>query len=187
MDHPAADTTYSNVNGTLFGPNGPSYLDVQQGDVGDCWLLASLAEVAARDPEDIRDMFTADGTTVENGVTVNLYKVRFYDRRSGQVRHRGHGTALRRRTYYDQRHQWCPLGGPGREGLRASQRARVTSPPMTRATTTRRLETAAQPNDPTKGGNAAWVFQAITGQAASRVPINPARSPPTGTPANSSF
>ena len=53
-EHPAAATGYSNVNGTLFGPNGPSYLDVEQGGVGDCWLMASLAEVAARDPADVR-------------------------------------------------------------------------------------------------------------------------------------
>ena len=52
---------------------------MHQGDVGDCWLLASLAEVAARDPADIRNMFTAAGTTVENGATVSLYTVRFFN------------------------------------------------------------------------------------------------------------
>ena len=79
VNEPAAATAYSPVSGTLFSSNGPSYLDVQQGYVGDCWLLASLAEVAARDPQDIRSMFTADGTTVENGSTVNLYTVRFFN------------------------------------------------------------------------------------------------------------
>ena len=72
-------------------------LDVQQGQVGDCWLMASLAEVAARDPQDIRNMFTADGTAVENGATVSLYTVRFFNqRRSRRVRHGRHGTAFRR-------------------------------------------------------------------------------------------
>ncbi len=80
VNHPVAATAYSPVSGTLFGSNGPSYLDVKQGDQGDCWLLASLAEVAARDPQDIRNMFTSDGTTVENGVVVNLYNVRFFDK-----------------------------------------------------------------------------------------------------------
>jgi hypothetical protein len=75
---PAA-TAYSNVSGALFGANGPSYLDVQQGAVGDCWLLSSLAEVAARDPQDIRNMFTYAGTTVENGATVGLFNVRLYN------------------------------------------------------------------------------------------------------------
>ena len=76
---PAAATAYSNVSGSLFATNGPLYLDVHQGGVGDCWLLASLAEVAARDPADITSMFTSAGTTVENGVTVGLYNVRFYN------------------------------------------------------------------------------------------------------------
>ena len=40
--------------------------------------MASLAEVAARDPQDIRNMFTYDGTTVDNGATVGLYSVRFF-------------------------------------------------------------------------------------------------------------
>jgi hypothetical protein len=81
IDRPevGSDLTYSNANGKLFGPNGPSFLDVQQGAVGDCWLLASLAEVAARDPQAIVSMFTADGTALEYGTTVNLYKVRFFN------------------------------------------------------------------------------------------------------------
>ena len=79
IDHPAAATAYTPVSGSLFASGGPSYSDVQQGDVGDCWLMASLAEVAARDPQDIVNMFTAAGTTVENGTTVSLYNVRFFN------------------------------------------------------------------------------------------------------------
>jgi hypothetical protein len=79
VDHPAAATAYTPVSGSLFGAGGPSYLDVHQGAVGDCWLLASLAEVAARKPADIQNMFSYAGTTVENGSTVSLYYVRFYD------------------------------------------------------------------------------------------------------------
>src|SRR5260370_328640 len=59
---PAADVAYSPASGTLFGPNRPSYLDVQQGFVADCWLIASLAEVAARAPLDITGRYTYDGT-----------------------------------------------------------------------------------------------------------------------------
>ena len=87
---PASDTAYSpapasaqlfnNEPGDPYNPplGVPSYLDVEQGVVGDCWLEASLAEVAARDPQDIKDMFVYDGTTVDNGSTVGLYSVRFF-------------------------------------------------------------------------------------------------------------
>lgn len=79
--HPAAAVAYKQTNGSLFGANGPSYLDVQQGSVGDCWLLASFAAVAARAPSIIRSMFTFTGTAVENSVTVGVYTVRLYDTR----------------------------------------------------------------------------------------------------------
>jgi hypothetical protein len=79
LAHPLASTTYSQVNGTLFGAGGPSYKDVQQGSVGDCWLLASLAETAARAPADIKSMFVYDGTTTEDGATVSVYSVRLYN------------------------------------------------------------------------------------------------------------
>ena len=81
LSNPAAATGYSPApaDAPLFNIGGPSYLDVEQGWVGDCWLLASLAEVAARDPQDIRNMFTYDGTTVVNGATVGLYSVRFFN------------------------------------------------------------------------------------------------------------
>ena len=84
LANPVAATAYSPApaSASLFlASNGdePSYLDVDQGDVGDCWLMASLAEVAARDPQDIEDMFTYDGTTVDKGATVGLYTVQFFN------------------------------------------------------------------------------------------------------------
>ncbi|MBV8265167.1 MAG: hypothetical protein JO252_02350, partial [Planctomycetaceae bacterium] len=79
IDHPVAAAAYSPVYGPLFGANGPSYRDVQQGQLGDCWLLASLAEVAARDPSDIRNMFTDVGPAMENGSVVELYNVRLFN------------------------------------------------------------------------------------------------------------
>ena len=79
INHPTATSACSPVSGSLFGPNGrPSYLDVEQGDLDDCWLLASLAEVAVRDPQDIESMFTYKGTAMENGSQVGLYTVRLY-------------------------------------------------------------------------------------------------------------
>jgi hypothetical protein len=79
IDHPTAATAYTVVSGSLFGASGPQFTDVHQGDEGDCWLESSLAAVAARYPSDITGMFTSAGTAVENGVTVSLYKVRFYN------------------------------------------------------------------------------------------------------------
>jgi hypothetical protein len=70
--------TYSPVSGALFGPKGPTFLDVEQGQAGDCWMLSGLAEVAARQPQLISSMFTNLGTEVENGATVGLYQVRLY-------------------------------------------------------------------------------------------------------------
>ncbi len=83
--NPVALTAYSPAPAgiPLFRSGGPFYRDVAQGTdpstVGDCWLEASLAEVAARDPQAIRNMFTYDGTTVDNGATVGLYTVRFFN------------------------------------------------------------------------------------------------------------
>src|SRR5271157_3648072 len=85
IDHPVAVDTngqsyhYAVVNGTLFGSNGPVYTDVHQTIIGDCWLLASFAEAAARAPQDITRMFTDLGTYMENGVQVHVWSVNFYD------------------------------------------------------------------------------------------------------------
>jgi hypothetical protein len=64
---------YSPSNG-----NQPSYLDVDQGQVGDCWLMASLAEVADRDPQLIKNMFVYEGIGLDGGFSVAYYSVRFY-------------------------------------------------------------------------------------------------------------
>jgi hypothetical protein len=80
LDHPTSQFTrlatgqtiggpYSPVTGSLFSANGPSYFDVFQGNLGDCTLMASLAEVAAR-TSIINSMFT--------NVQANIWTVRFY-------------------------------------------------------------------------------------------------------------
>ena len=163
MNDPAAATAYTPVSGSLFGANGPSYLDVQQGDVGDCWLLASLAEVAARDPQDIRNMFTADGTAVENGATVSLYTVRFFNS-TGVAKYVTVDTELPSGgDYYDQPANgvlWVALA----EKAYAEANGAGTSPPATMGS-----DSYAALN----GGDPAWALQAITGKSASDFSINP--------------
>ena len=83
----------------LYNSSGPSYLDVEQGVAADCWLMASLAEVAARDPQDIKNMFTYDGTTVDNGATVGLLHGPILQAQRDRIRRPGgHGPPLGRRV-----------------------------------------------------------------------------------------
>jgi hypothetical protein len=60
LDRPTANGTYRQVAGQLF-VNGAAYGDVNQGNVGDCYLMASLAEVAHRNPSLIASMFITNG------------------------------------------------------------------------------------------------------------------------------
>ncbi len=74
-DHPDSSFQDLPVNyvafaGSLFGPQGPSYTDVHQGGVGDCYLLAAFGALASSNPSAIENMFhdNGDGT----------WTVRFY-------------------------------------------------------------------------------------------------------------
>jgi hypothetical protein len=70
-DLPAAGGSYEAVNDVLFSKkSGPSYKDASQGDLGDCWLIAALAETAARMSSIISSMFIPNGN--------NTWTVRFY-------------------------------------------------------------------------------------------------------------
>ena len=61
--------SYTVANGRLF--NGtPSYADIRQGGLGDCYLLSSLGETALRTPAVIQNMFIVNGD--------GTYTVRFY-------------------------------------------------------------------------------------------------------------
>jgi Calpain family cysteine protease len=76
MDHPTESASvgfqpYAPVSGPLFTTSGPSYLDVEQGQLNDCTVIASMAEVAARDTTAISNMFIANGD--------GTWTVRFYE------------------------------------------------------------------------------------------------------------
>ena len=62
--------SYSASANPLFGASGPSMNDVNQGYLGDCYLLSCLAEVAKQNSGTISSMFSSNGN--------NTYGVRFY-------------------------------------------------------------------------------------------------------------
>ena len=62
--------TYSAVTSPVFGTGGPNMNDINQGYLGDCFLLAPLAEVAYQDPSIIQSMITNNGN--------DTYGIRFF-------------------------------------------------------------------------------------------------------------
>jgi hypothetical protein len=165
---PATATGYSPAYGSLFGPNGPSYLDVQQGSAGDCWLMASLAEVAARDPQDIRNMFTYEGNTAVNGALVGLYRVRFFSP-SGVPEYVNVDTELPAGgTYYDRTTSYFTHNNILWVALAEKAYAEASGYGYVR--------TSYLPSDSYSaldGGDPAWALQAITGKPASDFSVNP--------------
>ncbi len=69
-DHPVTTGTYRQFSGQLF-VNGPTYGDVKQGNLGDCYFMCSLAEAALRSPATINSMFIVNGD--------GTYTVRFFN------------------------------------------------------------------------------------------------------------
>lgn len=163
--NPTAADGYSALpaSDTLFGSNGPSYLDVEQGGAGDCWLIASLSEVAARDPQAIKNMFTYDGTAVENGSTVGLYTVRFYN--SNNVpEYVTVDTELPNGGYYYD----VPTNGVMWVSL--AEKAYVIANSLGHVTT---ASPSADSYTALNGGQASWALQAILGAASSFASVNP--------------
>jgi hypothetical protein len=57
--------TYKNFSSDpLFASTGPSINDINQGDLGDCYLLSTLSSVASTDPKLIEKDIVADGNGV---------------------------------------------------------------------------------------------------------------------------
>jgi hypothetical protein len=151
----------------LFRSGGPSYLDLAQGVTADCWLLASLAEVAARDPQVITTMFTYDGTTVDNGAIVGLYTVRFYNSREAAV-YVNVDTELPDGGGYDD-HPW---NDRGTETLwvALAEKAYAEANALGYVTTgAAGMDTYNAMNN----GDPAWALQAITCYPATDYSINP--------------
>jgi hypothetical protein len=152
---------------SAYGQAQPSFLDVEQGAAADCWLLASLAEVAAREPQDIKNMFTYDGTTVDNGATVGLYTVRYYNT-SGVAEYFQVDTQLPGGgTYYDQ-----VTNAMGTQALWAAlaEKAYVEANSLGCVVTNHEYQNDYSALD---YGDPAWALQAITGKPAADYSINP--------------
>ena len=59
------DITYlSFASNPLFASDGPTMADVNQGDLGDCYLLSALSSVAKTDPALIKKDVVADGNGI---------------------------------------------------------------------------------------------------------------------------
>jgi hypothetical protein len=69
-DHPLSSYGYQYFSQPLYA-NGINSNDVSQGQVGDCYFLATLAAIANEQPQYIQDMFTDNG---DNTFTVRFFK-----------------------------------------------------------------------------------------------------------------
>lgn len=59
---PPSDHSTEDRSGDPLYPNGePSIEDIDQGDFGDCWLLAALGSTALTNPDKIKDLITDNG------------------------------------------------------------------------------------------------------------------------------
>lgn len=70
LDRPTASGSYRQCAGTLF-VSGATYGDIKQGSVGDCYFMASLAEVACKNASTITNMFVVNGD--------GTYTVKFFN------------------------------------------------------------------------------------------------------------
>jgi hypothetical protein len=146
----------------LFRSGGPSYLDVAQGGVGDCWLLAGLAEVAARTPQAIRNMFIYEGSVWDASASsdVGIYLVRFFNS-AGAARFVQVSTLLPDGgTYYDN-----VMTGLGTQALwvALAEKAYADANGFGYVTTDAKNQDSYAALD---GGWSSWALGAITGKSA---------------------
>lgn len=155
--NPFSVISYSPVNLPLFGKSGPSYLDVQQGQVGDCWLIAGLAALADQDPQAIENMFTYDGTEQVGSSTVGVYTVRFYDQ-NGDAQYVTVNTMLPNGGhYYEATHNGVLWAALAEKAYAAANGEGIVSS----------LDPDVDSYSALNGGDSSWVFQAVTNDDAS--------------------
>jgi hypothetical protein len=70
LDRPTAGGAYRQFSGQLF-VSGATYTDIHQGNLGDCYFMSSLGEVALKNQAAITNMFIVNGD--------GTYTVRFFN------------------------------------------------------------------------------------------------------------
>lgn len=145
---------------SLWSTN-PSGQDVHQGSLGDCWLEASLVEIAQRNPDAIKNVFTDLGYYDENGTTVHCWSVRIYDRN-----YNAYNIIVDNEFAVNSSGQWLANGnGSGQIWASLLEKAYAI------AAQNGYVNTAMRPNndyDCLNYGTASWALQAFTGHQSSQ-------------------
>jgi Calpain family cysteine protease len=158
--------TYSPPSNTipLFNNGEPVYSDVRQGAVlGDCWLLASLAEVAVQDQRDITDMFTYDGTIWDSGRNVGLYTVRLYSTSGAPEEFLVDTELPNGGVYYDDQVTTSLSPSTNALWVALAEKAYAVANGAGYVTT---FDLGSDSYDALNSGFPSWALQAITGQTA---------------------
>ena len=126
--------------------------------------MASLAEVATRNPSDIQNMFTDLGSTTEYGSVVELYKVRFFDS-AGAPEYVTVDTELPSGGgYYDRVTNGVLWVALAEKAYAEANGAGIVTTQYVGSDSYAALN----------GGDPSWALQAITGKPASDYSISPA-------------
>jgi hypothetical protein len=77
LDHPSSTINgvtyaYAQASASLF-PYAPVYTDVRQGLVGDCYLMAGLAEIAILNRSAIQNMFIVNGDEINKHAVLQIH------------------------------------------------------------------------------------------------------------------
>jgi hypothetical protein len=71
-DAPDQRVMYREFRGALWGPSGPQVADIDQGLIGDCYLLAAMGSIVRANPNRIRSMFSPHTPNLDH-YSVTIY------------------------------------------------------------------------------------------------------------------
>lgn len=160
--HPAS----SNAARYALGPDSlwstnPVWSDVKQKQIGDCWLEASMVEIAYRTPAVIQSAFTDLGYYNEDGTTVHVYNVRLYD-----ASYNAHYITVDNEFPVDAQNNWIGNGNEsGHIWASLFEKAYIIA---TQSGWTKVSGVANGTYESLNNGVASWALRAITGHYASQ-------------------